>query len=153
MVYLCKIYCKWKLSTFAWISSSKITIGRSISKVKSKLHLFPFLNHGFILTSLQISQLTTSETVFLGRCILNSYLRERKKERERTYSLVYSPNADNSLIWVKPKTGDRNSIQVSHIGGRSPIIFAITTASQGPQNQKLNLGLKPRYSGVGCGLL
>lgn len=46
------------------------------------------------------------------------YLKNRDRKGEKSLSLAQSPNAHNSQEWVRPKSGDRNSVQVSHIGGR-----------------------------------
>lgn len=46
-------------------------------------------------------------------------MREREQRRKRVFQLLIdSPNAFNSLRWVIPKPGVKNSTLVSHMGGK-----------------------------------
>lgn len=52
-------------------------------------------------------------------------------ETNGSHLLAHAPGACNGQGWtVGMRPGDRNSIQVSHVDGRIPITWDITTASQ-----------------------
>lgn len=46
--------------------------------------------------------------------------------------LVNSPIACNSWDFTDPKLGDRNSIQVTHMGDKNSVTWAVTSACQVP---------------------
>lgn len=68
---------------------------------------------------------TFSLSFFLSYLFLLFWEAERQKQTE-IYSVVHSANVRISQGWTTVKPGTRNSIRISHMGGRNPSIWAIT---------------------------
>lgn len=64
-------------------------------------------------------------------------MREKKGERS-FYPLAHSPNVCNSQGWPRPRSGNRNSIQKSHVGGWDPRTWAIILCLPRLSNRKMN---------------
>lgn len=66
----------------------------------------------------------------------------RKRERERSHPLAYSPNACNSWSWAGLKAGAQSR---SHVGGRHLATWTIIDASQRVHQEKVG-GINPGHS-------
>lgn len=84
--------------------------------------------------------------------ILFSWIAERQTERKRgLLSLTSLPQYSHGYGWAGLEPGARNTLQVSHVGGRNCCLPGAALA--GSWNWEPELGIEHKHSDVALGLL